>query len=56
MRQKEIPQEVKDVLTTAAKKYSETKATTNAGRILRFIAAVVPVETVIKIFAHKLSK
>lgn len=51
----EIPTEIKNELQAVAKKYSESKATTNAGRFLRFIARIIPVETVIKIFAQKLS-
>ncbi len=53
---KEIPPIVKEVLNNAAKTYSESKATTNAGRILRFICKFVSVDTVIKLFAHKLNK
>ncbi len=52
----EIPKEVKDALDIAARKYSESKATTNAGRVLRFVAGFISVDTVIKIFAHKVSK
>ena len=51
---KEIPPLVKNVLNNAAKTYSESKATTNAGRVLRFIARFVSVDTVVKLFAHKL--
>lgn len=52
---KEIPPLVKKVLNNAAKTYSESKATTNAGRVLRFICRFVSVDTVVKLFAHKLS-
>ena len=47
---------IENLLKESAKKYSESPATTNAGRWLRFIARIIPVETVVKIFAHKLSK
>ena len=49
----QIPPLVKDVLNNAAKTYSESKATTNAGAVLRFFARFVSVETVVKLFAHK---
>jgi hypothetical protein len=51
---KEIPIQVKNVLDNAAKTYSKSKATTNAGRVLRFICRFVSVDTVVKLFAHKL--
>jgi hypothetical protein len=50
----EIPLEIKTALNEVAKKYSESKATTNAGVILRFIARFVTPETIIKLFAHKI--
>jgi hypothetical protein len=49
----EIPQPIKDALHKVAKQYSESPATTNAGRILRFIAKFVSVDTITKLFAHK---
>lgn len=52
---KEIPQEIQNALDKAAQKYSQSEATTNAGRVLRFIAGIVPASTIIKLFAHKLS-
>lgn len=51
---KEIPLEIKSALNEVAKKYSESKATTNAGAVLRFISRFVTPETIIKLFAHKL--
>ena len=53
---KEMPEEIKDVLNFAAEKYSNSKATTNAGRILRLFARFITVDTVIKLFAHKVHK
>ena len=53
---KEMPDEIKDVLNFAAEKYSNSKATTNAGRILRLFARFITVDTVIKLFAHKVHK
>jgi len=52
----EIPKEILDNLNDVAKKYSESKSTTNAGRILRFLASIIPPSIIIKLFAHKLSK
>ncbi|MFK7061634.1 hypothetical protein V3Q90_16080 [Flavobacterium oreochromis] len=51
----EIPPVIKEVLDTAAKEYSKSPATTNAGRVLRFIARFISVDTVIKLFAHKIT-
>lgn len=47
---------INNELNRVAKIYSESKATTNAGRVLRFIARFVKAETIIKLFAHKLTK
>ena len=52
----ELPKEVEDALNGAAKKYSESKATTNAGVALRFLARFIKVSTVLKLFAHKVNK
>ena len=52
---KEIPKEIQDTLNLAANAYSQSPATTNAGRILRFIARILPPTTIIKLFAYKLS-
>ena len=50
---------VKNALTKtvskALKQYSKSTATTNAGRILRFIANILPLETIIEIAAHKVA-
>ena len=51
---KEIPKEIKDALNEVARKYSNSPATTNAGRVFRFLAQFITVETIVKIFAHKL--
>jgi predicted transcriptional regulator len=52
----EIPKEIKDALDSVAKDYSRSKATTNAGAVLRFFARFLSVDTVIKLFAHKVNK
>ena len=49
-----IPPVIKTALDQAAQQYSQSAATTNAGRVLRFFARFVSVDTVIKLFAHKL--
>jgi hypothetical protein len=51
---KEIPSIIKLALDQAAQQYSQSPATTNAGRILRFVARFITVDTIIKLFAHKL--
>lgn len=53
---KEIPKPILDGLNEAAKTYSNSPATTNAGKILRLIASIIPPSIIIKLFAHKLSK
>jgi hypothetical protein len=50
----EIPKEIKDLFNAAGQKYADSPATTNAGRVLRFFARFITVETVVKILAHKL--
>lgn len=52
---KEIPPVIKTALDTAAQEYAKSPATTNAGRVLRFIARFISVDTVIKLFAHKVT-
>lgn len=51
---KEIPVEILNLLEEAAKQYSKSKATTDAGVILRLIAKFIPASLIIKLFAHKL--
>jgi hypothetical protein len=51
---KEIPPIIKSALDQAAQQYSQSPATTNAGWILRFVARFMTVDTLIKLFAHKL--
>lgn len=53
---KNIPQPISDALNEVAKKYSESPATTNAGKFLRFLSKFITPETVIKLFAHKLKR
>ena len=54
--EKEIPDVLKNGLQEVATAYSNSEATTNAGRILRFIAKIIPVSVVLQLFAHKLKK
>lgn len=51
-----IPEPIKNLLDGAADEYSNSHATTNAGRVLRFICRFIKPSTIIKMFAHKLSK
>ena len=46
---------IKAVLDEAAYRYSDSPATTNAGRVLRFISRFIKPSTIIKLFAHKLT-
>lgn len=47
---------IENALNAVAQRYSDSPATTNAGRVLRFFARFIKAEDVIKLFAHKLSK
>jgi len=51
-----IPTPIVELLDASATAYSDSNATTNAGRVLRFISRFLKPSTIIKIFAHKLSK
>lgn len=51
-----IPQPIQEVLDAAAYEYSQSPATTNAGRVLRFISRFFKPTTIIKMFSHKLTK
>ena len=51
-----IPQPIQEVLDAAAYEYSISPATTNAGRVLRFISKFFKPTTIIKMFAHKMTK
>lgn len=50
-----IPEPIKNLLDGAAQEYATSTATTNAGRVLRFICRFIKPSTIIKMFAHKLS-
>lgn len=56
MKNKDIPQPIKNVLDNAAQTYADSKSTTNAGRVLRWIARLLPPSIVIKIFSEQNSK
>lgn len=51
-----IPEPIKDILDQGAQTYAESPYTTNAGFFLRFICKLFKPSTIIKMFAHKLSK
>jgi hypothetical protein len=46
---------IKAILDEAAYRYSDSPATTNAGRVLRFFSRFIKPSTIIKLFAHKLT-
>jgi hypothetical protein len=48
--------DIKVALDEVATRYSESKATTNAGWFLRLVSRFIKPSTVIKLFSHKLSK
>jgi hypothetical protein len=51
-----IPQPIKDLLDQSAQSYAESPYTTNAGFFLRLLCKLFKPSTIIKMFAHKLSK
>jgi len=51
-----IPDPIKESLDNAAQDYASSTSTTNAGFILRLICKFIKPSTIIKMFAHKLSK
>ena len=51
-----IPDPIKIALDESAQKYAESASTTNAGFFLRLICKFIKPSTIIKMFAHKLSK
>jgi len=51
-----IPEPIKLSLDEAAQRYAESNSTTNAGFILRLICKFIKPSTIIKMFAHKISK
>lgn len=51
-----IPEPIVELLDAGATAYSDSNATTNAGRILRFICRFIKPSIIIKMFAHKLTK
>lgn len=53
--EKQIPEEIQNALDKVAKDYSQSPATTNAGRVLRFICKFIKPTIIVKMFAHKLS-
>jgi len=51
-----IPEPIKNALDEVAQDYASSQHTTNAGFFLRLICRVFKPSTIIKMFAHKLSK
>lgn len=50
---KHLPPEILDGFQEVANRYTHSPATTNAGRILRFIVKILPVKLVAQIFSEK---
>lgn len=53
MKKQHLPLEIEQVGNELARKYSNSPATTNAGRVLRFVARFVTVDMLYKLIAHK---
>jgi len=51
-----IPDPIKIALDEVAQNYASSTSTTNAGFFLRLICKFIKPSTIIKMFAHKLSK
>ena len=51
-----IPEPIKVALDEVAQNYASSQSTTNAGFFLRLICKFIKPSTIIKMFAHKLSK
>jgi len=51
-----IPDPIKTSLDQVAQDYASSTHTTNAGFFLRLICKIIKPSTIIKMFAHKLSK
>ncbi len=49
----QIPPEILDGFQEVANKYTNSPATTNAGRVLRFLVKILPVKFVAQIFSEK---
>lgn len=52
-KKNQIPPEILDGFQEVANKYSDSPATTNAGRVLRFLVKILPVKLVAQIFSEK---
>jgi hypothetical protein len=51
-----IPEPIKNALDDAAQKYAQSPSTSDAGFVLRLICRFIKPSTIVKMFAHKLSK
>jgi len=52
-QRKEFPPVINHAINDLTRKYSESPATTNAGRVLRFVAKFVTVDMLLKLITHK---
>ena len=55
MKNQEIPPIINQAVNELTKKYSESTATTNAGRVLRFVSRFVTLDMLLKLITHKKS-
>jgi hypothetical protein len=49
----QLPPVIGQAVNELTRKYSESPATTNAGRVLRFFARFVTVDDLLKLLTHK---
>lgn len=53
MKKQQLPPVVSTALNELQRKYSESPATTNAGRVLRFVSRFVTVDMLLKLIVAK---
>lgn len=53
MKKQQLPPVVSGALNELQRKYSESPATTNAGRVLRFVSRFVTVDMLLKLIVAK---
>lgn len=53
MKKQQLPPVISQAVNELTRKYSESKATTTAGRVLRFVSRFVTVDMLLKLIVHK---
>lgn len=53
MKKQQLPPVIGQAISELTRKYSESKATTNAGRVLRFVSRFVTIDMLLKLITHK---